>query len=112
MKIRNAYVSGSYSNPDPLLRNANIMRAMEAGIALLQHNILPIVPHVSQNHATSWGTAISHDKMIIHSLDPKQDVLVTLFGWGNSPGACVEVNLAMRLGIHVMNLSEALNDHS
>ena len=110
--IRQAYVSGCYSNPDPRLRNANIMRAMEAGIALLQHNILPIVPHVGMNHMTLWAVAISHDKTILHSLDPAQDALVTLFGWGESPGANEEVKLAMMLGIRVMSLSEALNDHS
>jgi hypothetical protein len=47
--------------------------------------------------------------MTIHSLDPKQDVVVTLFGWGNSPGACEEVKLAMMLGIRVMSVREALN---
>ena len=109
MKIRNAYISGPYSNPDDLKRNANIMDALDAGIALLQHGILPIIPHVSQNHRTSWAVAISHDKTIIYSLDPEHDVIVTLFGWGNSPGACVEVELAMMLGIKVMSLSEVLN---
>jgi len=106
--MRQAYVSGSYSNADPRLRNANIMRAMEAGIALLRHNILPIVPHVSMNHMTPWSVAISRDKMVMHSLDPMNDVLVALSGWGDSLGACEEVKLAQMLGIRVLTLEEAL----
>lgn len=106
--MRQAYVSGSYSNSDPRMRNGNIMRAMEAGMVLLQRNWLPIVPHVSMNHATPWSVAISRDKMVLHSLDPMNDVLVALSGWGDSPGACEEVKLAQMLGIRVLSLQEAL----
>jgi hypothetical protein len=106
--MRQCYISGQYSNADPMLRNGNIMRAMEAGIALLQRNWLPIVPHTSMNHSTLWSVAISRDKMVLHSLDPMTDVLVVLSGWGDSPGACEEVKVAQMLGIRVLTLHEAI----
>jgi hypothetical protein len=106
--MRQAYVSGKYSDPDPAIVLHNIRAALEAAILLARHGWNPIVPHVSMNHTTAWDLAMSKDKMTLHTLDPQTDVLVMLPSWWDSPGACEEVELAHKRGIPRKQLAEVL----
>jgi hypothetical protein len=105
--VRQAYISGPYSNPDLTRRQVNIERALMAALALLHAGWLPICPHVSMNHDTEWTRAISKDRDVLYTLNPKIDALVTLASWGESPGACEEVKLAHELGIPCLTLNDA-----
>ena len=103
---RIAYVAGPYSGDV----RSNILRAVEMGALLLRHtNYLPIIPHVSQNHATPWDIAMERDYEIMRGLDPACDIVVTLGGWEHSMGSCEEVKLAHTLGLTVKHWDEVLH---
>ena len=103
VKPRYVFVSGPYTNPDPI---ANVRRAILAGDRLREAGYIPFVPHLD----LIWNLLAPHgldywlewDKAWI----AKCDALVRLDGY--SPGGDEEVRYAEELGLPVYNGVEAL----
>ena len=106
--MRQAYVAGKYSDTTRTREVHNISRALVAGVALTQRGLRPIVPHSSGSHHRTWEQAMGDCRTTIQGLDPVRDCLVMLPGWEESRGACEERELALRLGIPVLLLADAL----
>ena len=101
---RTAYICGGYTAPTDAARRANIRKALEAGLIMLDQGYFPLVPHVSMNHETDWETALQRCEATIRSLDPRTDCLITLDGWQQSAGCKREVALAVSIGLVVRTL--------
>ena len=101
---RTAYICGGYTAPTDAARRANIRKALEAGLIMLDQGYFPLVPHASMNHETDWETALQRCENVIHSLDPRTDCLITLDGWQSSKGCIREVALADAIGLPVRTL--------
>lgn len=104
------YIAGAYSHHTQIGVQANILAAVSAAKALLyRHYLLPILPHtMGPHHGISWEEAMVRCRGLICGLDRERDAVVMLPGWEQSKGATEERELAISLGIRVMNLEEVL----
>ena len=102
--MKQAYICGGYTAPTDAARRANIRKALEAGLIMLDQGYFPLVPHASMNHETDWETAMQRCEATIRSLDPRTDCLITLDGWQQSAGCKREVALAVSIGLAVRTL--------
>lgn len=112
MTIRQAYIAASYTAPTRTQTLHNITAALVAGIVLAKAGIHPICPHAMGSHRSDWEPAMVKCRAIIRELNPEYDCLVMLEGWEKSQGASEERELALSLGIPVMNLAEVLGEAS
>ena len=103
VKPKYIFVSGPYTNPDPV---QNVRRAILAGDRLREAGYIPFVPHLD----LLWNMLVPHgidywlewDKAWIQ----KCDALVRLDGY--SPGGDEEVRYAEELGLPVYEGVDAL----
>lgn len=105
--IRQAYIAGKYSspNPDDILTNVRI--AIQAAGDVANNGFFPIIPHTAIGHrGVSWGAAMEKCMNLISALSPEHDILVLLPGWEFSRGARVERVMAKIKGIEIFTLAE------
>lgn len=106
--IRQAYTAGAYSNPHHDGVRANIERALIAAVELTRKGYFVICPHAGASHRMTWTEAMDRCYQTIRELRPGRDILVMLPGWEESEGAVRERLLAIKLGVEVVSLDEAL----
>ena len=102
--MKTCYIAAPYTAPTDAARRANIRKALEAGLIMLDQGYFPLVPHASMNHETDWETAMQRCEDVIRSLDQRTDCLITLDGWQQSAGCKREVALAVSIGLVVRTL--------
>jgi hypothetical protein len=93
------YVAGKYSDSNPIVVQANINAAIEAGDEITQKCNYPIVPHLwgvvdSNYHQHSYQFWMMEDKTALE----KSDAMLFI---SHSKGADIELSIAKQLGIPI-----------
>lgn len=97
------YIAGKYSGADWAETDANVQRAMEVGLAVLQKGHTPFVPHLSHfldMKARSKGISISYEEWMTHCFN-WLDGCDALLYLESSPGADRELGRAREIGMEV-----------
>lgn len=91
------YIAGKIGDLNPTVYKDNFERAKREVIALGFEPVSPVdLPH---NHGRSWSEYMRED--IIAMLPCKY--LYAQSNWKFSPGATIEVNLALSVGINIIH---------
>jgi hypothetical protein len=98
------YVSGPLSQGD---RHANVRRAIDVGLALIEHGFSPLIPHLT-DYMDPSETKFSHGIWLEVDLAWVKVADAVLRLSGPSVGADMECNLAQKLGIPVYPNLDAL----
>ena len=102
MKDRLIYVSGPYTEGNGRSREANIAAAILAGAEARNLGFVPCVPHIAVLPMADWKRAMRECLAFLR----RSDGLLVLPTWRESRGARVEVFLARRWGIPVLDLED------
>lgn len=96
-------VIGPYSGPTPREIQANVERALQAGVDLIKTGHIPIIPHLSHwldLYATSHGVSVDYE--VYMSMSLRQLSACDAVLWlGSSHGADRERKKAEHVGIPV-----------
>jgi len=101
--IIQAYICGPYTAPTEAERMLNIQKALDAASMLILRGYAPIVPHVAVGHNLAWESAMEQCRRLIQNLIPGRDLVVLIPGWERSRGSKQERELALRLGIRIVD---------
>lgn len=107
-QIRQAYLAGKYTDPDPAAVRRNIAAACEAAVLVAKAGFHPIVPHSAIGHRVGWNAAMTRCSEIFETLVPGQDLVVLLPGWRESIGATLEKKWGETAGLEVIELHHLL----
>lgn len=104
------YIAGPLSAPTEEQRLANVYRAIDAGLAVYRKGHIPFIPHLSHwadRRAEELGLPMEwEDWMAIDDAWLREcDALLYL---GSSPGADIELQRAMDLGLDIYFTLEAI----
>ena len=97
-----AYISAPYSADNYAEIMEHVLASLEIGIDALKLGYAPIIPHVCQNHNTSWEGAMKHDLEILKTLCPLTDIVILAPGWEKSHGCVIEKQEADKRGIRAI----------
>ena len=104
------YIAGPYCGADWAATDANVQRALEAGIEVHKKGHTPFVPHLSHYldlKAKAKGISIGYEEWMAHCFNWLSgcDALLYL---GSSPGADRELQWAREMGLEIYETLEQI----